>query len=389
MWCRVASKHWQAGILLLAVGVGLIHILWVEAIWAAAIPAAPQQAGQGPSLNFDVGQVVECIELAQLPDPSWLTAKPAPPSSQLMLIPLNVSTNIERDDVRRQLKEVRIEIRFRERGAEIFDYFPQTTSVPDVDGPINVEEIEDRNASLNLNVSGAHEMVRANAGLGGGHSQKTIKRYAAIPEQNMVSATGTLDRRNGVYFKFLASAHVPWDAERQLILVAKVPRGWRSGLLQVDAWATGQRRALPGFDSDYLVRRQRFFVSYCAAGDGQAYEQAARMMETYAIAAEQLSRASQATRGPLGDLEQLLSGPAPAEVSPIDLQRWLVTGRQSAADNSSLAILPVGLKSRCGELVTARQDQLRMNFDSMESAKLAQAENGGDSPAAMLANGKR
>ena len=383
---RLDSIRFQASLLVATILIGLIHLVWVESIWACGPPPAPLAAGpvgrhvgagQGrgagvvaeQGVRFDIASVVDCLNLSEMAEPDWAVDRPQPQDSQLLLIPLSLTTDLDAA-ARKQLREIRLEIRFVERGVEVFDYLPQTITGSDIEGPISVEETSDRNSSGNVNLSGSYEMVRGSVGLGGGKSEKTTKRYMTLPEQQLVAASGTLERRRGVYFKFLKSGQVAWDLERNVSLIARVPQGWRSGLLRVDVVAAGRRSSFPGLEQDVTLARQRFFVSYVSPGDREALTHARNLMERYAVTRQKIYAASRSTNA---RQPQLLDGMLGSTQSKPNLAgetgRWLVTGRYAREDYQRIARLDRRTRESLDALINARQHQLQLNRVALTTAQ--------------------
>ena len=93
----------------------------------------------------------------------------------------------------------------------------------------------------------------------------------------MLTASGTIDRGRGVYFKLKPSPRTTLEGAYEYVVVLRVPRNWRSGLLFVSSDASGNERSvLPGDEQTTKLGRGRFVVAIYQQGDTAAQQAASR-----------------------------------------------------------------------------------------------------------------
>ena len=298
-------------------------------------------------IRFDVDSIIECRELTKSSD-----KKPVPSEGRLIQIPIIVSADIAHD-MRKQLRQIRIDVQFLQRGNTIFDYSPQTTSFSKIQGVVNVEKHNEKNASLGLNVSGSHEPIRGSANAGLGKKNRTSLRYQELPEKKLVSATGTLNRRSGVFFKFLKYSEVPWDSERSLSIIAQVPKNWRAGIARITVVAEANRSILPGFKESYTAVRKIFYVPFVQEGDREAFRLAHALNR-------QATKVHQLIRGKKNN-STFYSSSSTRSVRQSDLHRWYV---RPSRDISQLNQLNRQQRKTVGDFMELRVKMFSLNSDS-------------------------
>jgi len=323
------------------------HFYLVESVWA-----------DQPNIRFDVASVIQCADLVDPLD------KPLPMDGQLVLIPLSITTDLDAK-ARKQLREIKVEIQMLQANNEIFDYLPQTATFSDIQGPVNVEVSNEKSASLNLNVSGSQDLVRANGNLGGGTKNRATRRYSELPKQQVVSATGTMNRRTGVFFKFMKSSQIAWDVERHISIIVRVPENWRAGMMRIDIVALGKKMVVPGITEEYTMSDTRFHVPFVRKDDADALRQSRDLVEFDSRARKLIvesNRNQNLLDRSLRDVQSLVSGRHDA-VSNKDLDRWLAAPKVSEGDRKRLRSLNRQQQSVLDEFLIKRRLFFALNAD--------------------------
>ncbi len=306
-------------------------------------------------IRFDVDSVIECQNVTQGPE-----KKPKPKEGRLIQIPIMISADIDQA-LRKHLTQIRIDVQFLQRGNTIFDYSPQTTSFSKIQGVVNVERHNEKNASLGINVSGSYDPVTGSANAGFGKKNRTSLRYQELPDKKLVSATGTQNRRSGVFFKFLKYSEVPWDSERNLSIIAQVPEYWRGGMSRITIVARANRSILPGLKESYTAVKQIFYVPIIQEGDREALR-LAYVLNRQAADIRKLAKRKTGT-------PTLYRSSSTSSVRQADLHRWFV---RPTRDVSQYSQLSRAQRKTVSEFMELRFKMFSMNSDAdfFKSAKV-------------------
>jgi hypothetical protein len=197
---------------------------------------AHETAAASPHVQFDAAYAVACR------DASPPEFREANPHQRLIEARLEVSTLLKSgsDD---DLAELYYRFTSPHRTLEISDYLPKTTLATDIAGNIAYEEKSENSASFGISLAGAY-FHAAKAGLDAGVGSKSGKtvRYEKLPPLDSVTASGTIQRGTGVYFKLRPSTRTTLEGGTEFVLLLRVPAEWRADYLQLDCQAAGWRR---------------------------------------------------------------------------------------------------------------------------------------------------
>ena len=109
----------------------------------------------------------------------------------------------------------------RDAELTIVDYCPKTDSESDIEGSIEVKTSRESTASMGLSLDGNYgSVVRANIGADKGNKNTNSRQFALAAPQQAVTASGTINRGRGVYFKLRRSARQILEGEKELIRFA-------------------------------------------------------------------------------------------------------------------------------------------------------------------------
>jgi hypothetical protein len=174
------------------------------------------------------------------------------------------------------LSQYFIRIDSPERTLEVVDYLPQTLHESRWAGPIGVTTTDEKNASIGISAQGQYEVlsaVGATAGLGRKHTSRV--KQDLLPPLETVSASGTLLRGSGVYFKLKSGPRRPLEGASEFALVLRVPRDWRADYMRVRCEAQAiQRGLVSALDQTVMAGKRDFFVALYQEGDDQARQTA-------------------------------------------------------------------------------------------------------------------
>lgn len=210
--------------------------------------AAPQ------AVRLDLPPMVPAFPMANL------DANRVYPNHRFFHIELPISTMVE-STYRGELDELVVEISSHHPGIQIADYAPRTELAPSTQGPISVSQNYDRQRDAAIQGAAAYPGVGWARGHAAFQDNVTLQRtYLEAPPTQLVAASGTLDRRSGVYFKFRKSPQTSLEGEHTVHMLWEVPPGWRGDLLEVSCTAVGGAKSK-------TLQASRFLLAVYQAGD--------------------------------------------------------------------------------------------------------------------------
>ena len=197
----------------------------------AAILLVPK-LGWG-QVAFDVNPVVAARDLGQTSLMSQL------PHSRMVEVQLDISALFTPGDAS-QITEYTVRMVSRHDDVQVADYSPRTELQSEVLGAMQVTQDADKLREGAIRGFGGYPGVGTVHGYAYGHdnSHETIV-YAKKPSLELSTASGTLDRRRGVYFKVKQSSQNTLEGARPFRIVFEVPQTWRADLLDVSIEAIG------------------------------------------------------------------------------------------------------------------------------------------------------
>jgi hypothetical protein len=187
----------------------------------------------GDCVAFDVNPLVVAREVTQ---PGLLSHLP---NSRQVEIQLDVSALFSpgKDS---QITEYTVRVMSRHDDVQVADYSPRTEMISDVVGPMQITQDADRNREGAIKGVGGYPGVGTVYGYAYGHDRnhETVA-FAKRPSMELATASGTLARRKGVYFKVKQSSQYTLEGARPFRIVFEVPKEWRADLLDVAIEAVG------------------------------------------------------------------------------------------------------------------------------------------------------
>lgn len=196
----------------------------------------PVWAGS-PRVSFDVGSSVACRDVTT---PEFTKANPHERLIEAKFIVSSLVQGTQPND----LLEYMIRLESPERTAEVVDFAPKTTLAGSYAGPLTYEKKQEHSSSLGGGLSAEFNNVLKLSGSGdNGRKDGTTVKYELLPPLEQLSASGTIGRGHGVYFKLQPSRRTSLEGAKEFQVVLRVPAAWRGDYVYLKCEATGQRPA--------------------------------------------------------------------------------------------------------------------------------------------------
>jgi hypothetical protein len=172
------------------------------------------------------------------------------------------------------IQELTVRAVSRHDDVRVADYSPRTEMQTDVFGPMQIAVDSERFREGGLQGVGGYPGVGSVSAFAYQmeSGQQTV-HYAQKPALEVVTAAGTLQRQQGVYFKQRYSSQTTLEGSRTFRILFEVPETWRADLLDVTMEAIGLEH--PKSRSSTVLSSQRFVVSVYHEGDDVAARAAA------------------------------------------------------------------------------------------------------------------
>ena len=284
--------------------------------------------GQLPRVVFDMPYSVSCPDVTP---PEFAAANPG---DKLIEVKLGISSLLQAGK-EKDLAQYFIRIETPQRTMQVHDFLPKTAHEA-LQGNTTITNNSETTLSLGINITGHYQALTGSA-ITPGISQKngSCIKYDLLPPLETVTASGTILRGSGVYFKLKSSERNLLEGEREFGLVLRVPRGWRGDYLHVRCEAEGIARGLvSSLDQRQLCGQRDFLISLYLEGDTEARRAAEGLSRAevqlrnvaHVKAKEIQQRAASSFPSQLG----LSTGSTPSTI-PADWQARLVFSHPSRA----------------------------------------------------------
>jgi hypothetical protein len=190
-------------------------------------------AGPPAAVSFDAPAIV----IAEPINPSVVELPTM--GGELVRLRIPVST-IQASEFRGQVHEYIVEIDSPYQSMRMLDFWPKSEVYSEIEGNVSVESSQQHDRKLNFSVAGVYEPFGKGAIQGDMQSRSNVQeRYQRKPAMQVVSASGTIQRGFGVFFKFRPGPLPVLEGVRDLAILAEVPPGWRADMLQIHLRAVG------------------------------------------------------------------------------------------------------------------------------------------------------
>jgi len=172
-------------------------------------------------------------------------------------------------------------VRCQPRGhfASIVDYHPRTEAGSNLASPIQVKQTKEKNQSFGIGMNGSCPLpLNGNAGLD--HNSKDVDsvQFDRLAPLHAVTASGTINRGTGVYFKLRWTARQILEGQKAFQLTLDVPESWRTGLIDISVVAQARHKSFANWESSSKTLGEANFVIAVYREDDQHARQIARKM---------------------------------------------------------------------------------------------------------------
>mgnify|MGYP001826846499 CR=1 FL=1 len=214
--------------------------------------------------------------------PSVVSAEPVQSMTDSMqvAIELKLSSMIASPDVPR-IDQWLVRCQPRDSSLSIADYSPRTEVASDFSSPIQIKKTNESSKSLGLAIDGAYShLARLNAGVDQGIKDISCYEVDRVAPVQAVTASGTINRGRGVFFKLRWTAQQVLEGEKTFRVTLRVPSTWRGGLIEVSVIAQSEEKVFAGLDSETkTLGAADFVVATYLKGDREASQIAHRLFE--------------------------------------------------------------------------------------------------------------
>ncbi|MBC7854130.1 MAG: hypothetical protein IAF94_11900 [Pirellulaceae bacterium] len=304
------------------------HLVYLAGWFVSASFAAPVIA-ELPRVVFDMPYAVSCRDVTP---PEFATANPG---DKLVEVKLGISSLLQAGK-EKDLAQYFIRLETPQRTMEVMDFLPKSARESLHGGNTVVTKNSETTFSLGINITGHYQAFTGTA-VSPGISQKngTCVKVEMLPPLETVTASGTILRGRGVYFKLKASERNLLEGERDFAVIVRVPSGWRGDYLHVRCEAEGIARGLvSSLDQPQLCGQRDFLIALYLEGDTEARRAAEELsraeVQLRKVAHFKAKEIQQRVAPSLSMQLGLSSGPSPSAI-PADWQARLLFGHPSRA----------------------------------------------------------
>lgn len=236
------------------------------------------QAFAGTPVQFDLPSTAAATRIE---GPESLNESGSSPGQNLVTVNLQLSSLI---DVAHPLKVDQwiVRCRPRDQRLQLADYAPRTETASQLSSPIQVKSTNESNDAFGASLDGGYgRLASGHVGVDSIDKQIETLQYDRLAPHQVVVASGTTDRGRGVYFKLRSTEQQVLEGEKEFSLTWKVPRSWRSCLLDVSVEAQVETRSLTNlWDRETkTISSHRFLVAVYLAEDQDAKRAAEQLAD--------------------------------------------------------------------------------------------------------------
>lgn len=226
-------------------------------------------AAETPCVRFDVLPTVSAEEVTEE------VSIPLDENEKLVRLRVRISSlaRLNRDDT---LVQYLYLISSASEPFQIVDFSPKTKLSSDVVGNVAIERSRGQSTSVGLKAHLPKDLpFRADATATHGADASDLIRYEQLPKLDVVASSGTMERGRAVYFKLRPSTRGTLEGEKAFEIVARVPKRWRAGLLELHCQALGRTSALWSRlekEEDWVCGDRQFLIGAYLQDDSAARE---------------------------------------------------------------------------------------------------------------------
>lgn len=346
----------------------LARPFWSLAVFIATSSVAATALADAPRVHFDVPYIIAARDITPADfDKTY-------PHDKLVELKLEVSSLLQ-EGSEADLRQYLYRIVSSQQTMTVIDYLPKTLHETALAGNLKVEKSDERTASIGVNVSGKYEATpEAGFNSGVGEKKTSCVRFEMLPPLESVTASGTVLRGSGVYFKLKASDRNLLEGAREVAMTVRVPKAWRADYLHVRCEADGYSRSVVrSLDTVVSCGERDFLVVVYLEGDEEArslaHEMVRRELELRRVAAAYQARTSQ--RPP--SLGKILAIPSSTAKAPLPSD-WLGPFIYAGARGANTSKFPADLRQAADDYQAARLAITRLNGWSKSELAAAASE---------------
>jgi hypothetical protein len=234
-------NHQLRATIMLLTGCVLFHSTAIAASFTAADPNLDPHA----PVQFDLPSIAAAVESED--------------GSGSVTIELHLSSMLLSSDTP-PIDEWLVRLQPRDRSLWIVDYAPRTETASELATPIQVKNTTEDTKGMGIGLDGSYgHLVRANAAADHSKKQQKTIQFDRLAPVQAVTASGTINRGRGVYFKLRWTTQQILEGEKTFRVTFHVPEHWRGGLLDVSVLAKGERKTF-GWDRETVMLGAANFV---------------------------------------------------------------------------------------------------------------------------------
>jgi len=292
---------------------------------------------------------------------------------RLVSIELRLSSLIESPNVP-SIKQWVVRCVPRDSVVSIADYAPRTETGSDLATPIQVKKTKEESNSTGISVNGSYShLTRANLGADREKRSSNTIQFDRIAPVQAVTASGTIQRGKGVYFKLRWTATQVLEGEKTFHLTMRVPENWRVGLMDVSVVAQAESRSMVPWERNFkTIGAANFVVALYRFGDAKAES----LAQTVSIAEHKLRQLHIARKrslevNSLPSMLHLVAAKLDLESSRSQSrrkeQRWverLLLGGVDSYTDKQIRKLPMSIRVAVLEYIDSRNEFNAINGES-------------------------
>ena len=200
--------------------------------------------------------------------------------SNMVTLELRLSSMIDSPDTP-PIDQWLVRCQPRDRSITIVDYAPRTESGSDLATPIQVKNTTEKGSAMGIGLDGAYgHLARINAAADQSKKRTNSVQFDKVAPLHAVTASGTINRGRGVYFKLRWTAQQILEGEKTFRLTLKVPTNWRGSLMDVSVIAQGERKTFGWEREIKTLGSASFVVAVYKDQDTEAEIQARSLAES-------------------------------------------------------------------------------------------------------------
>jgi hypothetical protein len=327
------------------------------------LPTSQAFAGDKPIVRFDLAPVVAAGPSDTDPiDPTRVTLK------------LRLSSMIESPNVPR-IDQWLVRCQPRDKAISIADYAPRTETSTELTSPIQVKQIEEKNSTIGLSIDGSYgHAAHGNTGADIANKNTNTLQFDRVAPVQVVTASGTINRGRGVYFKLRWTAQQVLEGEKVFDVTLRVPATWRGGLIDVSVIAQSDRKKIGWDHETETIGAAEFVVAAYRQGDDEAAQRARDLSDAeYALRSTALRHQASSEVNSLPSMLRHVAMKFDLQPSEPDVG-WVQRLLSASADphmDKEIRKLPMPVRVAVLDYVDVRDDFFTMNEEYSDRVRVA------------------